>query len=634
MKRNFLIGLIICLSALGVKSEKKYPLSVIPEELRRDVKVVVRDYDVQFEIKSISNGVMIVKEVYTILNKSGQEYSKFIKGYNKYMNISNIKGVFYDENGIEFKKLKKADLHDFPAISGYSLYEDTRVMFYNPKVESFPFTVEYSYKIKFNGLFSYPRWLLHMDYDISLENSVFQVLMPSNIDIRTHSLNLSIEPEITNEKGKKTYTWKAKNIVAIPEESYSLPFESVSSCLHIAPVKFKIGGYEGKMETWQGFGKWISDLNRDRNNLPEETKVKIRELVKDASLDKEKIDILYKYLQNKTRYVNVAVGMGGWQTLEAETVDRLSYGDCKALSFYMKSLLETVGIKSYYTLVKAGRNSSNIFTNFPMNQFNHAILCVPSDKDTTWLECTSQIVPTGYIGNFTDNRDVLLIDGVNSRIVRTPRYSLENNITKRIIDFDIDESGGGKAKLNVEYKELASDNMMGRTEYSDDDNKKWLYENLRIKDFVIESVQYELKEEGKVPILYEFLDLELKNHISIVEDQLIIPVNIMNRLESTPVKNSCRLLDIVIEQPYFDIDSITFNIPENYNVSFKPDDVVIRSKYGEYKADFIIADNKLIYQRKFKFFKGIYKENEYNDFREFLKKVNKADNRKLILDKV
>ena len=65
-------------------------------------------------------------------------------------------------------------------------------------------------------------------------------------------------------------------------------------------------------------------------------------------------------MQNNTRYISIQLGIGGWRPFEAAYVASKGYGDCKALSNYMYSLLKEAGILSYYTLVKAGAGEEDI----------------------------------------------------------------------------------------------------------------------------------------------------------------------------------------------------------------------------------------------------------------------------------
>ena len=110
--------------------------------------------------------------------------------------------------------------------------------------------------------------------------------------------------------------------------------------------------------------------------LPEEVKTEITELTKDASSPIEKAKIVYNYMQNKTRYISIQVGIGGWKPMLAEDVDRLGYGDCKGLSNYTKALLDYVGVTSYYTVVYGGSDIRDIDSDFSSLQGNHAILSI------------------------------------------------------------------------------------------------------------------------------------------------------------------------------------------------------------------------------------------------------------------
>ncbi|MBL0131544.1 MAG: hypothetical protein IPP43_10800 [Chitinophagaceae bacterium] len=100
----------------------------------------------------------------------------------------------------------------------------------------------------------------------------------------------------------------------------------------------------------------------------------------------EKIRILYNFLQSNTHYISIQLGIGGWRPFEASFVALKAYGDCKALSNYMFSLLKEAGIVSYYTLIKAGDGAADLVTDFRSRKFTHAIVCVPVEKDTIWLE--------------------------------------------------------------------------------------------------------------------------------------------------------------------------------------------------------------------------------------------------------
>jgi transglutaminase-like putative cysteine protease len=72
--------------------------------------------------------------------------------------------------------------------------------------------------------------------------------------------------------------------------------------------------------------------------LPEETKAKMRALIGDEKNPIMKAKLIYDYVQQKSRYVSIQVGIGGWKPMDASDVDRLGYGDCKGLTNYTKAL--------------------------------------------------------------------------------------------------------------------------------------------------------------------------------------------------------------------------------------------------------------------------------------------------------
>jgi len=88
-------------------------------------------------------------------------------------------------------------------------------------------------------------------------------------------------------------------------------------------------------------GNWQKEnLLKGRRDLSETTIQEVTTLVSKASTNKEKAKLIYQYVQNKTRYISIQLGIGGWKPILASEVDRLGYGDCKALTNYTKALLD------------------------------------------------------------------------------------------------------------------------------------------------------------------------------------------------------------------------------------------------------------------------------------------------------
>ncbi len=173
--------------------------------------------------------------------------------------------------------------------------------------------------------------------------------------------------------------------------------------------------------------------------------------------DKEKMKLIYKYLQNNFRYVSIQLGIGGYKPFQASFVNKKKYGDCKALSNYMQACLDAVGITSYQALINAEYNSEKVDPLFPQNAFNHVILCVPGKKDTTWLECTSNTTDFGMLGSFTENRNALLITPDGGVLVSTPKSKASENIfnmsTKVTLNDDASGASESILKTSGEYKQ-------------------------------------------------------------------------------------------------------------------------------------------------------------------------------------
>jgi hypothetical protein len=144
----------------------------------------------------------------------------------------------------------------------------------------------------------------------------------------------------------------------------------------------------------------------------------------------------------------------------------------KRLSNYMYSLLKEAGINSHYTLIKAGSFENMLLPEFPSNQFDHVILCVPVKNDTIWLECTSQTDPFGYMGAFTGNRKALLITEEGGVVVNTKNYLKEDNLQLRKAVGNIIEDGSLQTSIETKYFSMQQDHCISLFNFRSKDKVK------------------------------------------------------------------------------------------------------------------------------------------------------------------
>lgn len=623
--------ILFCFSLLSFSAvaSPKYKVSDIPKSMLAEAKAVIRNSEVNLEIISSSRAVFEETYAITILNRNGLDLSKFVELYDKFISVRNIKITLYDQNGNVVRAGIKKEPDDVAAFSGYSLYEDNRAKILDPGYAAVPFTVEYSYSLSFDGYFSLPSWKPYGDYNISVEKASFSLTTPLNHDVRFFEKNIKTKYTKLIGEGKITLTWKIESQPALKKEAFSPPINSYLPVVYVAPSDFEIDGFEGNCDSWTNFGLWIRKLCDDRGNLDEATKTRIRSLVENVTSDSAKVRILYNYMQNKVRYVSIQIGIGGWRPIKAESVDKVSYGDCKALSNYMKALLETAGIKSYYTLAMAGEDAGFLESDFPSSQFNHAILCVPLGSDTTWLECTSQRIPYGFLGTFTDNRKVLLINDNGGVVVKTTRYLMNSNTQTRRADIKLSGDGSASCTMLTDYNGLIYDELSRILRMDDFDRKKSIIERTYLSNVDLKSFAYR-EVKSKIPLLAEKLVFDVRDYCSATGNQLIFKPNIISRLNDVPVRSFARISPVFIRRGYNETDTLTYTIPFKFNSGSEPLEYALNSPFGEYKYTIKFSQSKLVYTRSFTLFEGTYPPEKYNDLVDFLESVRSEDNRQLI----
>ncbi len=624
MKRIAVV-LLVFLSFALVGNASEYDVNNIPEAMLKDAKSVVRKNKTVFTIANKGSANLSVEYAVTVLDENAYDRATFVQFYDKLRKIKAIKGTIYDSKGEVVKKIKIDDIGDRSMIDGAESFSDGRIKYFEPDYKYYPFTMEYSYEIEFNGLINYPDWTAYDHYDESVEQASFSVVADKYFEFKYLEQNGAPKVEIKEDKNKKIHHWEVSGLPAMEHEYFS-PSE-VFPTVYVAPVEFEFEGYSGFCYSWEELGAWILQLNKDRNNLSEAAKTEVVNLVKDIPDPEERIKVLYKYMQDRTRYVSIQLGIGGLQPFDALTVERLGYGDCKALTNYMKTILEVVGIPSYYVLVNAGKSARPVLKDFPSNQFNHVLLMVPVEQDTVWLECTSQQVPYNYNGTFTDDRFALAITDDGGKLVKTPSYAVNENYQIREATVIVGENGHAQVKGTTTYGGAMYDEVFGYLFMDQKEVENALLRELDIADFTLEGFTFTDHQTD----IKENLSIHVNNLAKTSSNKLILPLNLMNKIENLPKKNDDRELDVFIRRSYSESDKLLYEYPVKFHLANVPEDVSIESKFGKYDVSIKEVGGKIEYVRNFEIYKGIYSPSDYNSLIDFLSAVSKADRIKVLL---
>jgi len=628
--KTILASLFVSLSLQVIAAgDPKYPVSDIPEELKKDVNAVVREDIMVYKILSKSTASLYAYYAVTIFNENAKEFASSILSYDKLTKISTINGSVYDASGKLIKKLKASEIYDQSSHDG--MYSDNRFKSIDLSQSTYPYTVVIEYQKDYKFLYHIDGSTFIPDEKVSVQAASYQLIYPPAIAPRYKAYNIDIQPKKeTLQNGSESLTWTFKNLKPITFEPLGEKLD-VIPYITAAPSTFEFEGYSGNMDTWTAFGNWIGTLNKGRDILPEPTKQKVKELTASLKSDEEKIKAIYEFLQNRSRYVSIQLGIGGYQPFEASVVDKVGYGDCKALSNYTVSLLAEAGIKAYYVLINAGEYADELEEDFPSSQFNHATVCVPNGKDTVWLECTSQTNPYGYAGRFTGNRKALAITENGAQVVRTPVYTADQNIQTTSADVYVEANGNAKAKVETIYAGLQYEN--GHLDFylgnQYDDQRKWIQKNTDIPSFDINSFTMKNVKE-KSPSAIVNLDLTLNRFASVSGKRIFITPNLMNRSTFVPEKVENRKTKVVRRLAYTDFDTVRYHVPEEIYPEYLPEPVKYKSRYGEYEASYKLDQGSLVYIRKMKMNKGTFPPESYQELIDFYKSVNKADNAKIV----
>ena len=612
---------------------QEYSFSKIEPSFLKNSDAVVRLDESTVLVKSSDFMEVTSKRVVTVLNESGSKHVNAKVFYDNETSIKDLEAIILDANGKEIEKFKEKDFIDQTATGEGTLYSDSRVKYLRYTPTKYPYTVVLTEKHTTSDTAFMPRWFFMDGYRLSVEKSEFNLNLPSTIKYRYKENNLA-DYNVIRSEIESGVNYTAVNLKALESEDFDPEFIEFAPNVQFALEDFHLKGVEGHATSWKEFGGWIyNSLLKGRGELNASTIQKVQTLVRGIEDPKEKIKIVYQFVQDNTRYISVQMGIGGWEPISAIEVDRVKYGDCKGLTNYTMALLKAVGIESYYTIVSAGPTMRSLDFDFPSLQGNHAFLNVPLVDEEIWLECTSQVVPANFSGTFTDNRYVLKVGPDGGEMVKSRQYTSEQSKQMTTANIIIGESEIN-AQLKIKSTGIQYNQKYGLSNDSKEDVEKYYK---RHWDYIndVHILNHDIVNDKDNIETIENIDIKTSGYLSKAGDRLLFAPNMLNRNEYVPKRDKERNRDIVINRGYLDEDEFIIEIPNGYEIESSLKPVKLKNDFGEFEVNVEqLSESTLHFKRRLLMKPGKFSKTSYNDYRDFRKTISRVDASKIVLIKI
>ncbi len=621
MMKRILFALIALLLIPCATLADKLSVDSIPLPLREDAAVVVRSSQMVYTVESLTRAKASFRQVITLMNESADNLRVFPIYYDSFRSVQRINASVYDADGRFIEPVPASRILDVSAGSGF--ISDARAKLILFPVNRYPFTIEVEYDVVFKGWYMLPGWPFQSNPYFSVEESGVQYVIPGSFPFRYREKHMSASFDSIRQDDRTIYTWTQRNIPAIKRSYFSpLAIDRLPELL-VATDDFEFGGIRGSLRSWESLGEWAWKLNLGLDQLGDAEKRRVAGITSGLTDDREKVEALYRYMQSRTRYTSIQLGIGGLKPAPASEVSEKGYGDCKGLTNYMSALLKEAGIVSYYTWVRSGANRS-IDPTFVSHQFDHAILCVPLRGDTVWLECTSQTIPFNYLGSFTSDRDVLLITPDGGRLARTPAF--RNSFTNNVATISIGRREPTKGSFTLTSGGVGFDNYRNFNGKDIAELRRMLNSGMELGTYITDTASYReyVSDEPLSAISFELT----LNDFSVVTGRRIHFRPCLSPSGYQPFDSiSLKVFEISEKR-----DSIIYRVPAGYRAEYIPEAVVMEGEYGAYSFSVVpLDDGSLLFTRRMKINRGTYTGERAAELFAFLNRAAASDQRRVYL---
>ncbi|MBQ1986655.1 MAG: DUF3857 domain-containing protein [Muribaculaceae bacterium] len=624
MKRLLLFVIVLCCAFVKSLSQE-YAVSNIPDSLLHGSHLVMRHVEYDVTVKSLTRAEVEYKKAITVLDDYGLGALSFITAVSKFESLKSFSARVYDREGKLIRSFKKSDLK-YSEISSH-LATDVAHYYITLPAYALPCTIEYEYKKTLQDFIaSYPVFdAVPNQGGISVQYASYILNVPLGVDFDViYKGRVLSKRKIPSESNLESYQWEIKGVPAVIADRY---IPQISSEMYVTPMKCEYDNKIACFDTWGNFGIWFDSIIKERDVLPIDLKNKVHEITDTLTSNREKVKLLYEYMCKNCRYVSIQVGIGGIQPMSATEVYNTKFGDCKALSFFLYSMLKEIGIKSNLAFIST-KNKQLDKNSVTLATTDHAILKVILGKEILWLECTNSELPFGFIHNQINGHDAVVIDGDRTCVETLPESPDSLNKDCQAINISIKSDGSTNFEINRTCSMGEYDIIAG---LNNDDIENEFLKRVSIPNIIITDTHVE-KSGDKCPKIKINIGADAYKYGTKTGNRYFVQANPF-RYQFNRISKE-RTSDIDVKYGFSQCDTISLSLPENIIIESLPKNIELENVFGKIKAEVRQTNGSIIIIHEFTLKSGLYDRNKVHEYNILINAMNDCYSSKLVLRKL
>jgi tetratricopeptide (TPR) repeat protein len=428
----------------------------------------------------------------------------------------------------------------------------------------------------------------------------------------------SLQHEQRVEGARRIDHFHAENVPAIRSEDGMPGATETRPYLHVSTYR-----------TWEDVGRWWWGLVHDQLYADESLRRTVQELVADAPDTRTKVQRIYRWVIDNTRYVGLEFGIHGFLPYRVPQIVQRGFGDCKDKASLLYTMLTVAGVDARLVLVRTRRNGAILDLPASLSVFDHAIAYVP--ELDLYLDGTAEFSGSTEFPQMDQGVTVLVVGPDGAELRRSPVMSPEHNARTRTVTVDL--AATGDARIEVDETVRGHEAPGWRSQYQAEGTRLDRFERAMRNTWSgieVDSVTMEGLTDYETPVRARYR-ASVPRFAVRDADGLRVPVTVMGDLVRSLARTEARehTLDLGATTRY--VEDRTLRLPAGTDVASLPQGGRVESPFGVFQMSVSREGRTVTVHSELTLTRDRVEASEYADFRAFVQRTDAILRQRLVV---